>query len=673
MFSMFACCIIAHRLVIAAAFLQGTLTKIISTAPPLPRRLALASSTTPPSNLVYLTHVKDSYMTAVIGPLTDFSMRQANDKEVLDLEDLFNQYVETEFLQFNSDTTDPSSSDDLAHLFELPSNESVAIETPPMPNWADISDDAWRKALAALEQNPASPVVPDNSFSIYPESRGKASLSDPEVWKIDQLFELESSAPRRSFSNPSTPRLQIAKPAPAKAVSNPDRSLRNGIQKAAKKTTAFTKMMRPSHFCAGIQDLWSRKIEGPADTFNLHLPSNGLSHSPPSSTKFAREESSHDFFLKDQPYTIAMSPLPNEDVHHTSSSNYQLTPLSSPPIDTNSFQFSSDGFAGAYIPPDLASGNAALSALQTPPPSHRLPMTTWGPDSPTPANVEFAFSASPEFEGKAQGWWGHGVSGNEAAPDSQPEASSYTATSTSQGQSQNGIAGFSPGSLGVAGLGISCDTASFSEFTPGTELSTPNPNPSHNGNGNGYIHANTVTMNGFTTPSVSTFDTPYIPDTLYTSIPQSQGIHIGNPLSDPRSPTSRSPSPFPQPRFTRRRHSSQNHAQSHSSARAHRRKSSSNSSAQSNGYSHHRTSSSSASHARSSSGSMGGGFVNLTPADSGKLLTGVAPSGSSKTKARREKEAADRRRKLSQAAVKAVRDAGGDLRGLDEGLLALSS
>ena len=55
------------------------------------------------------------------------------------------------------------------------------------------------------------------------------------------------------------------------------------------------------------------------------------------------------------------------------------------------------------------------------------------------------------------------------------------------------------------------------------------------------------------------------------------------------------------------------------------------------------------------------GFVNFTPDDSRKILTGVAPSGSSKTKARREKEAADKRRKISQAAMKAVIEAGGDI------------
>lgn len=75
-----------------------------------------------------------------------------------------------------------------------------------------------------------------------------------------------------------------------------------------------------------------------------------------------------------------------------------------------------------------------------------------------------------------------------------------------------------------------------------------------------------------------------------------------------------------------------------------------------------------------SSGSGAGGasvgFVNYTPDDKRKILTGVAPSGSSKTKARREKEAADKRRRLSQAAQKAVLEAGGDLSALErEGFL----
>lgn len=57
--------------------------------------------------------------------------------------------------------------------------------------------------------------------------------------------------------------------------------------------------------------------------------------------------------------------------------------------------------------------------------------------------------------------------------------------------------------------------------------------------------------------------------------------------------------------------------------------------------------------------------MNFTAHDSKKILTGVAPSGSSKTKARREQEARDRRRKLSEAALRAVRSAGGDVEALE--------
>ncbi|RYP66312.1 hypothetical protein DL770_008819 [Monosporascus sp. CRB-9-2] len=68
---------------------------------------------------------------------------------------------------------------------------------------------------------------------------------------------------------------------------------------------------------------------------------------------------------------------------------------------------------------------------------------------------------------------------------------------------------------------------------------------------------------------------------------------------------------------------------------------------------------------RGRSSSAGGGgaidFVNFTPSDKNVLMTGVAPSGSSKTKARREREALDRQRKLSEATIRAVREAGGDV------------
>jgi hypothetical protein len=90
----------------------------------------------------------------------------------------------------------------------------------------------------------------------------------------------------------------------------------------------------------------------------------------------------------------------------------------------------------------------------------------------------------------------------------------------------------------------------------------------------------------------------------------------------------------------------------------------------------HRRSNSSGHHRRRSSNNLSKSprhtsisFVNFTPDDCEKIITGVAPSGSSKTKARREREAAEKRRKIGEVAKKAVLKAGGDLRTLEkEGL-----
>lgn len=64
--------------------------------------------------------------------------------------------------------------------------------------------------------------------------------------------------------------------------------------------------------------------------------------------------------------------------------------------------------------------------------------------------------------------------------------------------------------------------------------------------------------------------------------------------------------------------------------------------------------------------SAGFGFVNLTPDDGHVLMAGVAPSGSGKTKARREREAAERHRRLSEALARAMAVSGGDVKAFKE-------
>ncbi|KAK4200667.1 hypothetical protein QBC40DRAFT_326290 [Triangularia verruculosa] len=65
-------------------------------------------------------------------------------------------------------------------------------------------------------------------------------------------------------------------------------------------------------------------------------------------------------------------------------------------------------------------------------------------------------------------------------------------------------------------------------------------------------------------------------------------------------------------------------------------------------------------------GGGGGSFVNYTPQDKQLLMTGVAPSGSSKTKLRREKEAKEKAREFKERLARAVEAAGGDLGRLKE-------
>lgn len=576
-------------------------------------------------------------MSSLLRPRPNLPMRPSGDKEieVFDLDDLFEQYVETnQSRHFTDETVEPSGSGNSTHLFDMPvSNDCDPLEASPIPDW-DATEDAWRKALQNIEQNPASPSIPSNASSVYPESRGKASLSDPHLFDIDDLFDLDEVVPRLSLSTPSTPPPRNSRSA-RKAVSSLGRSSRKGVAKSSTKSTFFSKMMRPTQY--RMQDIWTRKMEGSGDSFNLQLPHNPLTTSPPPSSTLMKEENSTSFFPRDQPYTISFSEA--DTTRDLSASNYQLTPLSSPSVDPNSrsgnenpFGFSNDHMATAFVSHHM--NNAALSALQTPPNSHRLSMAAWGSD--TPASLDFsAFSASPHYSspstGKSQAWWGNGT----AVTAPQPGVTPYQTTS-SRSSSQN--LGFT--TAGVAGLGISCDTTSFSSFS---DLETGRQ--SSDGHANGFPG------------SASTFDINYTP--MYHQ-PSSATIPISHSSPMPSRSPSISPS-MPSTRFARRRQSS-NISNSRHLTQARRKSSTSTVSGPGHGNGH----------SRSHSGAVG--FVNFTPDDSRKILTGVAPSGSSKTKARREKEAAERRRKLSQAAVKAVIEAGGDLGRLEKaGLLCLES
>lgn len=577
-------------------------------------------------------------MTSLLRHSSDLPIRPFSDKEMdtVDLDQLFEEYVETDLLQHCSDpVVDRSSSEDLAQLFDLSSSNESAVY-PTTPRLHREEDVPWQQAVQKSGQNLAL-TISNDSFSFRVDARGKESHSDSEILNFEDLFDLEQNH-LRTYSQPSTLRPHTTK-AVKKAVSfHQDRSIARGIHKLSRKssTPAFAKMMQPSFHRSPIPDVWTRKMEITADAYSLRVPPHGITSPPPSSKLTQHENSSGFFGQQAQPYAEDQSPLASPTTNHNGMNfaNYQITPQASPSIGiSNNNNANNDPFndnMGLTFSSSVSS--AALSALQTPPSSLRLPMTTWGPADTSPA-MDFGFSASPNFSStKTAGWW-DGAADTAAAVGPTYRESNQRSTSQYSNES-------------MEGLGISCDSASFGDFgVAGLGISNNeniNAHPTHS--------------------ATASFDMGHPSQHQHYTTDYPQHHHQRHIVPTGHRPSSRTPSPNPQPQFHRRRPSSQTLRHQTSSSHL---------------PSHHATSSrrkSSAAAPRQQAASNAGvGFVNFTPHDSRKILTGVAPSGSSKTKARREKEAAEKRRKLSQAAMKAVLEAGGDvdsLRRLErEGLL----
>ncbi|EDU39551.1 hypothetical protein PtrSN002B_004662 [Pyrenophora tritici-repentis] len=528
-------------------------------------------------------------MTSLRHRVNTIPVRPINNKEVevMDLESIIAEFVDPDMLHhFNDSTPDQ----DLAQFFDLPSsNESEPFDIVPIPDWNTHA--TWHKALDDSQQNPLSARCDDSTSSIYlSSSTGKESHSDSELLSFDDIFE----APRnqlRSISQPSTPRPHTSTRSAKKTVSFHCQNTTRAVTKLPKKspTASFAKMMQPSYHRSPIPDMWTKKAESTTGSFQ-RCSSQELG-SPPLSSKVVQQESSNDFcapYSQPPVYTHTRSPLPHDEPDF---SNYQLTPSASPAIGISNGTHNDQSFRGnmGSVLSSSSASSAALSALQTPPSSLPLPMTIWGPE--TSPGLDFSFSASPEFSNdtKTAGWWDDQIATSQPCSMSVHEGNSRC---TSQNM----------------GLGITCDS-SF-DFN--------------------------INDSGLPALEMPTFGYP-----TFSHAPQQQVdqmIPIGRPIS-------RSPSPNTQPRFHRRRPSTNSHPHHRTSSSSQRRKSS-------NGSTHS---------SRQMSGTASDGFVNFTPDDSRKILTGVAPSGSSKTKARREKEAADKRRKISQAAMKAVIEAGGDI------------
>ncbi len=458
----------------------------------------------------------------------------------------------------------------------------------------------------------------------YAEASGRAALSDPELLSLKSIT-LDSpkvgAHPRTSPSSPSSkfasslPRRSKIAESLSKTFKRTAAALDNSfLRSPIRKSSTPAQMLRISHSNHSQQNLLGCKLsqDSVKFNFNLDLDQHILPLSPPPSAKVS-DASEHStsrtrgWGRLSNGFTHQI-PMPQQGVPNT----FYDTPMATPKLEQHP------------TPRALFRGAPADSSPFPVTPRNQHTSGTWNrvPSGGfQPFETPHSYPA-PEMEGAL--WWNHAA----AAPMAQPSPSGLNnnlqrATKSLAMQLQNGLH-YSANELAFDPLNM----------TNGLMIQMP--------------------------------DAPVQQSFVMGGLPPQQQGYFASTHSQPHHHRDRAerkrflarprhPQPSPTRKSRHQNHSSDSESPSPNSSRLHVRK------------------------RRSPKGSKGGktpttpgvvDFVNYTPDDSRKILTGVAPSGSSKTKARREKEALEKRRKLSQAAVRAVRAAGGDVESLvEQGLL----
>ncbi|KAI9710690.1 MAG: hypothetical protein M1820_002523 [Bogoriella megaspora] len=573
---------------------------------------------------------------------------------------LFEQYINTGLLNLNDETFGHDGSEDFAKYSQATQSSSDSHPRCNSPI-TDLdatqaeSDEPWQNSLLCLEQTSASAAAPGRLPSFSSDSFNKAAFSKLEPSSLNRCNSSQINLLPET-SSPSNLRIYSAnhqnlgvKPG-AKHIFEPASSV--FIESSEKKNSA--KMMRGSNYRPGFQDIWAQRMEATMDKYNLQIPSNSRPMSPPPSAKAPQMEK-EDLYANaingsNSGFDDMLSPLSNQF-----SNLSHLTPLTSPLADNSNNQRSSYfAYNGISQPQDTPNYIAQpISHLMTPPQTHQLRMSPWAHRRDSAREYD---AISPDISA----WPTDNMSqlqDNSAYEDARQASQAIKSFTDDQPYSHNTSAE-TPTDLASTGLlidmnGLPGAGASGELHMVSGELEGPMSalSPGKLEMRPSCMHAHATTL-------------PHSSSGLSAS--QSQLGHHQSSPDESSSPEPLQQLPHTLPGSARIRR------QSHVPSTAHRRTKSTSAQSQTHmsaspsaPRSHHR-------HARTQSSTSPGsgvGFVNFTPHDSRKILTGVAPSGSSKTKARREREAAEKRRKLSEAAMRAVEDAGGDITVLEGRLL----
>lgn len=592
----------------------------------------------------------------MVSRAVDYPIRRANKEPEWSsiCNNVFDQYLDTDDpFGFEADGRERSSSNDSGNLFDFSTGSEQSHQTSatsPIPFWEETAVqhskttvkaeqprakeplDFWTKKLKALERNAAESERTQRDLRTaksHPDFLSLGGGPSPPALPASPTNQSLSVQRQRS-------RVVAANGRKASQARSVSRGRPSGVTKCTTAGTTSTvnpyatvrkssaspsKMMTPSRYRAGFKDIWAERTQISPKKYELSVPSqSALPASPPPSAGSRRRQQDDLAAFGSPPAFVPMMPPMIDDQLSPLTRTFQQahihTPIASPAVKANAAAHASNSYFEDAPPFPTHPYVAQTVALNDTAPL--FPERTSSIAANGIQSFDFGFSSSPDWDE-----WS-------AGPFAEPAHPNYTTTNhlSNRDPFSDLDADILPSTetnhFSLAGLGISCDP---------TLVSSTNFSPCHN----------SMTL----------------PTTLYDPEPSTIGPYcipgqgyLTMPTTPHRRSEDRRLSDSPEPPQTDIR-SRRSASRSRRSASRHRRTKSTNSTP------------------RQPQGTDKGGFVNYTPHDSNRILSGVAPSGSSKTKARREKEAADKRRRLSQAAMRAVVEVGGDVEALEKaGLLA---
>lgn len=614
------------------------MVKKFSATHPYDGRCSRCLHSEPLSHLIRTSHAYDraTGAMAMLSSHGDHRFRPSNKEPDWSslCNNVFDEYLDSDDLfVIEANQGDRSSSSNSANLFDFSASSEQSHQTDgtsPIPSIephvqqgaviearqprAKEPVNFWTKTLQALEQNAAECERKQQTLRTvksHPDFLSLGGCPSPPAVPLsptDQSFSAQGRV-SRSTANGKKRNVTARSVSRGRAlcVSKPAPTESTNQYATVRRCSASpSKMMNPSRFRAGFKDTWAEKLHASPEKYAIRVRNAALPVSPPPS---ARGQHHDGFAAFGSPHAYP-PPVPAfDDQISPLTTHFQHAHLHTPVVSPSANH--GTHFHNAYV------GGADTGHPPTAYRTHGLPVTDIAPLYPERTSslgvnriqaFDFGFTSAPT----SHPWSAGSTAGPSTAfTDDLDGHDPFAALSSVV------LPSIETHDFGLSGLGISCDTLLAPHYDPLLHTSTISPS---------IVHS-----------SAGAFD----------SIPATHGLPM-TPHRRAKSCHRRSISPSPpatEPRSSKRASSSRR-------ASRHRRAKSTNATP------------------RQPHAQVKEGFVNFTAEDSNKILSGVAPSGSSKTKARREKEAADRRRRLSQAAVRAVVEAGGDLDALNQvGLL----